>query len=67
MAAKIHTTPLGDAWPIKLKVEILDKVIFHPLIDEGSGIKIMLFSTLKKRGLEMTLASPYIVNMADQC
>ena len=47
MAAKIHATPLGDAGPIKVEVEILDKVIPHALIDEGSGINIMPFPPLR--------------------
>lgn len=34
MAAKIHAIFLGDAGPIEVEVEILDKVITHAPIDE---------------------------------
>jgi len=65
-AAKIHATLLGDARPLKVEVEILDKVILHALKDGSSGINIMPFSTFEKLGLEMTGLSPYDVNMPYQ-
>ena len=45
MTAKIHATPLGDALPIEVEVEILDTVIPHALMDERSSTNKMPFST----------------------
>ncbi|KAH9548555.1 hypothetical protein CY35_11G093300, partial [Sphagnum magellanicum] len=55
-----------DVGPIKLEVGIMDKIIRNALVDGGSGLNIMLLSTMEKLSLKITGPSPYVVNMADQ-
>ena len=66
MTAKMYTSPLVDDGAFEIDVSILDRVIPGAVIDNGSGINIMSFTTMSKLGLDITGPSPYIVKVADQ-
>jgi hypothetical protein len=47
-------------------VEIVDKMIFHTMVDDGSNTTIMLESTMQKLGLAITKPSFSTIKIVDQ-
>jgi hypothetical protein len=52
--------------PVEIEVEVMDKVIPHVIVDDGSNVNIMPESTMLRLGLFITGPSPWKVKLADQ-
>ena len=52
--------------PIEIMVEIVDKMISHTMVDDGSNTNIMLESTMRKLGLAITEPSFSTIKIVDQ-
>jgi hypothetical protein len=50
---------------IEIDVQIVDKIIPHTMIDEGSSINVMPLSTMNKLGLSITEPSFSVIHVAD--
>ena len=57
---------MRDVKSIKIEVMVVDNVILNVLVDEGSGLNILLDYTMRKLGLSLTGPSSFIINMANQ-
>ena len=51
---------------IEIEIMVVDKVVPNVLVDGGSGLNILPKHTMKRLGLSLTGASPFIINMANQ-
>ncbi len=52
--------------PLEIEVEVMDKIIPHVIVDDGSNVNIMLESTMLRLGLSVTGPSPWKVKLANQ-
>ncbi len=52
--------------PVEIEVEVMDKIIPHVIVDDGSNVNIMPESTMLRLGLSITGPSPWKVKLADQ-
>ena len=57
----------SDVRAVEIEAMIVDKVIPNVLVDGGSGINILPSQTMEKLGLSLTVSSPFVINMANQC
>jgi len=49
--------------PIKIKVEVMDKIILHVIVDDGSNMNIMPELTMLHLRLSVTRPSPWKVKL----
>jgi hypothetical protein len=54
-----------DYGPIKIKVEVMDKIIPHVIVDDGSNMNIMPKSTMLRLGLFVIGPSPWKVKLVN--
>jgi hypothetical protein len=52
--------------PVEIEVEVMDKIILHVIVDDGSNVNIMHESTMLRLGLSVIGPSPWKVKLADQ-
>jgi hypothetical protein len=65
-AEDFELNSMEEDWDvIEIDVQIVDKIIPHTMIDEGSSINVMPLSTLNKLGLSITEPSFSVIHVAD--
>jgi hypothetical protein len=52
--------------PVEIEVEVMDKIILHVIVDDGSNVNIMPESTMLCLGLSIIGPSPWKVKLANQ-
>jgi hypothetical protein len=52
--------------PVEIEVEVMDKIIPHVIVDDGSNVNIMPESTMLRLGLSVIGPSPWKVKLAYQ-
>lgn len=66
IAIKIDIYKKNEVKSIKIKISIMDKIISYTIVDDSSGLNIMLFQTIKKLRLNITSLSFFIIKMENQ-
>jgi hypothetical protein len=51
---------------VDIEVEVMDNIILHVIVDDGSNVNIMLESTMLRLGLSVTRPSPWKMKLANQ-
>jgi hypothetical protein len=65
-AEDFELNSMEEDWDvIKIDVQIMDKIIPHTMIDEGSSINVMPLSTMNKLGLSITEPSFSVIHIAN--
>jgi hypothetical protein len=65
-AEDFELNSMEEDWDvIEIDVQIVDKIIPHTMIDEGSSINVMPLSTMNKLGLSITEPSFSVIHIAD--
>jgi hypothetical protein len=65
-AEDFELNSMEEDWDvIETDVQIVDKIIPHTMIDEGSSINVMPLSTMNKLGLSITEPSFSVIHVAD--
>jgi hypothetical protein len=65
-AEDFELNSMEEDWDvIEIDVQIVDKIIPHTMIDEGSSINVMPLSTMNKLGLSITEPSFSVIHVAD--
>jgi hypothetical protein len=55
-----------DCGPVEIKVEVMDNIIPHVIVDDGNNVNIVLESTMLHFGLFVIGPSPWKVKLEDQ-